>query len=482
MKNLQIYLFILLINICYPCWCQPSIYIYSDFGGGQNAKGQNVYDTQTAQELVSAAWKKFAVQNVYINDAAKPLSPKAAAFELAEKFPYKPPATNAACGLNKAVVHVIDPGVENDNNALDHHPRAAVLRKDGVLFVGPDNGTLSFACPPGSVAGIWQIDEKQLQNITGNDTSAGGTFHGRDVFLEYALLVATGKIVLGDCAHAYTKCDLKYRYSAITFDVLPTNFWSAHWALPENDNVLFEKAFLLGIMLSPWYDANTSSSRVKVFFVNTKDAQGWIAIVNKKTKNIYVGPNNGWGTAFFKDYSPEDVTTYTINQEQFERIWKQKDSQAVLRFIQEAPVASITLKEVDFKGGASSVSYDPQKRYATVQTHVWIDAYGNIKTTLRSDLFQKLCASKSTDISIQANGVKAPLIQETSFARVPQGRLFIYPGSSACIGDNPNRSVRYMEVSSNGVYGLFGADFFVNKKGQALESGQVATIRIALNA
>ena len=480
MKNLYCYL---LFNFCFAALCQPHISIYSDFGGGNNARSQCVYDTQTAQELVSTAWKKFAVSHIYINDSAKPLSPKAAAFELAAKFPYKEPSDKrSTCGVKQAVVHVIDPGVENDNASDDHHPRAAILRKDGVLFVGPDNGTLSFACPPGSIQEAWHIDEKKLQEVTGNDTSAGGTFHGRDVFLEYALLVTTGKITLGDCARAYKTCELKYRYNALEFDALPTRYWSAQWPLPANENALFAKAFLLGVMLSPWYDDNAQSTRFKVFWVNTPDQKDCIAIVNKRTANIYVGPNNGWGTAFFTDYPSECITVHTINKSAFENIFKTQDSEALIHFIQSSPLTCETLKTVDFKGGKANVSYDANRRHAYIKARVWIDAYGNIKTTLRSDLFQQLCPSLRIKTSIKANGVTQHLIQETSFARVPKGQAFIYPGSSACIGDNPHRSVRYMEVSSNGVYGLFGNDFFVNNKGEPLQDGQVATICIPLTA
>lgn len=482
MKNL-FFLFLLIFNAYCAASCQrqPSVYFYSDFGGGNNTKSQCVYDTQTAQELVSAAWKKFSVPHIYINDSAKPLSPKTASLELAVKFPYDPTRATQNPTIHKAVVHVVDPGVENDNDSADHHPRSAVLRKDGVLFVGPDNGSLSFVCPKGSIAGIWQIDEKKLEKITGNDTSAGGTFHGRDVFLDYTLLVITGKITLGDYARPYETNELKYRYDPISFDQLQTHYWSANWSLPANDNVLFEQAFLLGIMQSPWYDEHTTLTKFKVFWVNAQNCQECIAIVNKKTANIYVGPNNGWGTAFFVGYDPEHFTVHTIDKKRFANVWKTQDSDALLRFIQSAPLSCVTLKKVDIKGEEADISYGPNKRYADIKARVWIDAYGNIKTTLRSDVFQKLCPDMKVVTQIKVNGVERSLIQETSFARVPEGHVFIYPGSSAIIGDNPHRSVRYMEVSSNGVYGRFGDDFFTQKNGQRLKSGQLARIRIPLN-
>lgn len=123
----------------------PDIFIYTDFGGGKNLE-ELVSDLQTSGEIASAAWKATQHPALYINDSAVPLNPRQAALRLAATFPYEP---RSADGIERIVVHVIDPGVGNDQT---EEPRALVLRKDGTLFIGPDNGTLSFACPVGSIA------------------------------------------------------------------------------------------------------------------------------------------------------------------------------------------------------------------------------------------------------------------------------------------------------------------------------------------
>lgn len=53
---------------------RPSIYLYTDFGGGKNA-GQLVVDLQTCGEIASAGWKATLQQEIFINDSANPLSP-----------------------------------------------------------------------------------------------------------------------------------------------------------------------------------------------------------------------------------------------------------------------------------------------------------------------------------------------------------------------------------------------------------------------
>ena len=67
---------------------RPNIYIYTDFGGGNN-RGKIVADLQTSGEIMSAAWKGTLQQELYFNDSAEPLSPIQAAIHLAKTFPYE---------------------------------------------------------------------------------------------------------------------------------------------------------------------------------------------------------------------------------------------------------------------------------------------------------------------------------------------------------------------------------------------------------
>jgi S-adenosyl-L-methionine hydrolase (adenosine-forming) len=77
-------------------------------------------------------------------------------------------------------VAVVDPGVGSERRAL-------CIETDAGLFVGPDNGILSLAAPPGSVRGIVELREERYL-VTPRST----TFHGRDVFAPVAAALATG--------------------------------------------------------------------------------------------------------------------------------------------------------------------------------------------------------------------------------------------------------------------------------------------------
>ncbi len=101
------------------------IYIYTDFGGGKNQRVA-VSDPQTAYELASEAWSVAGQKELYINDSGKPLSPEDAREALAKTFPYD--KNMESTKIQKIVVHVIDPGVENDSCRNKHHLRCAALR------------------------------------------------------------------------------------------------------------------------------------------------------------------------------------------------------------------------------------------------------------------------------------------------------------------------------------------------------------------
>ena len=470
------------------------MYVYSDFGGGKNTPKQAISDEQTAQELSSAAWKKVGKRELLINDSAHPLSPSYAALALAKAFPYQDKKTQkkGVLFIKEIVVHVIDPGVENDNNQGDHHPRAAVLRKDGVLFVGPDNNTLSLVCPKGSIAGIWQINTEELRDFSGNDTVAGGTFHGRDVFLEYALLVAAEKIKLGDFSKAYAKPDLKYRLSekqlkdlekdiqidAPEFSKLSTYRWTANWQSNSATDE-FSKAFFLGIIQSPWYkQEEVASLPFKIFWAQNQENEELIAIINTLSRNIYVGPNNGWGTSFFLGYSKEDINLHKVDKEVLSNFWQENNHKKLINYVLTAPSWQGKLEKVSFLGGKSDVLYNERERPTAIKARIWIDAYGNIKTSLRSDVFSSINLGSNPSIHVEINGVTKSLLLESSFTRVPKGGVILYAGSSAIIGDNPKRSLRYMEISTNGVYGKFGSDLFSHKDNPLID-GQIATFSLS---
>jgi S-adenosyl-L-methionine hydrolase (adenosine-forming) len=91
---------------------------------------------------------------------------------LAQTVPYLPPAVHVA---------VVDPGVGTARRGV------AVVAGDSV-FVGPDNGLLSWAvAAAGGAARAFSLTNKQLwlDPVT-------ATFHGRDVFMPVAAHLAAG--------------------------------------------------------------------------------------------------------------------------------------------------------------------------------------------------------------------------------------------------------------------------------------------------
>lgn len=74
---------------------------------------------------------------------------------------------------------VVDPGVGGER-------RAVAIEHDGRWFIGPDNGLISFALPPGAGA-VRRIEAESLDLEPGSVT-----FHGRDLFAPAAAWLAAG--------------------------------------------------------------------------------------------------------------------------------------------------------------------------------------------------------------------------------------------------------------------------------------------------
>jgi S-adenosyl-L-methionine hydrolase (adenosine-forming) len=77
-------------------------------------------------------------------------------------------------------VGVVDPGVGTERRGI------AVSGRHG-FFVGPDNGLLTWAFPPGDVTGAWELANEELFL-----RPVSRTFHGRDVFMPVAAHLCNG--------------------------------------------------------------------------------------------------------------------------------------------------------------------------------------------------------------------------------------------------------------------------------------------------
>lgn len=472
--NINRYCFILslaFVSFFGACRAEPDIYVYTDFGGGSNHQNQPVTDWQTAIELAGEGWKLTNHPQIFINDGAAPLDPGKAGVQLAAAFPYL--GAHSHGKIKRIVIHVIDPGVGN----ASPHPRTLVLRKDGTLFIGPDNGTLSLACPPDSIESIWEINTKQISDLVGIDLDAGGTFHGRDVFAAAAYLLAADKVTLQQIGKPYLEPALKFRLeiapvaTQVNFQQISTTRWNIKLHKKPSKEELFAQAYFLAIVQSPFY---VEGGHPQLFFIEDGSTNGHIAIFNRKTCNLYVGPNNGIGTSFFQGFSPEDVLIVGLNHSMYLQIETSENIEESLNLIlkqdpiQKPPVViDLLAHEWESSGSEQRV----------IKGRIWVDAYGNIKTTLDTELFLKLLEQGYTGLTVNLNGITRPVQFDKSFANVPPGTPFLYFGSSGAVGPNPHRTRRYIELSCNGSQGTFGDDLFANGN-QLPFNGQEITFQL----
>jgi len=130
----------------------------SDFG---------VKDAYVAQVKAVILSQVPDLRMIDITHQIQPFDVVSAGWLLASSYRYFPSGT-----IHMAVV---DPGVGTDRAVL-------FLRKDGHLFIGPDNGLFSFLFPSEEVLEITWRPEGALSS----------TFHGRDLFAPLAVKLLTG--------------------------------------------------------------------------------------------------------------------------------------------------------------------------------------------------------------------------------------------------------------------------------------------------
>jgi len=453
------------------CCAESDIYVFTDFGGGSNRQNQPVTDWQTAIELAGEGWKLTHHPQIFINDGAAPLDPVKAGAQLAAAFPYL--GDHSQEKIKRIVIHVIDPGVGN----ASQHPRTLVLRKDGTLFIGPDNGTLSLACPSDSIDAIWEINTKHISELIDIDLDAGGTFHGRDVFAAAAYLLAADKVTIQDIGKRYHEPALKFRLeiapvaTQVHFQQISTTRWDIKLNSTLSKDDLFAQAYFLAIVQSPFY---VEGVHPQLFFIEDSSKNDHIAIFNRKTSNLYVGPNNGIGTSFFQGFSPEDVVIVSLNHSAYLKIQASENVQEALNLILKQNSIQQPLVAIDLLAHELEPSSSEQR---VINGRIWVDAYGNIKTTLDTELFLKLLEQGYTNLTVNLNGITRSVQFDKSFANVPPGTAFIYVGSSGAVGPNPHRTRRYIELSCNGSQGTFGEDLFVNEN-KLPSNGQDITFQL----
>lgn len=98
---------------------------------------------------------------------------RAGAFALATSFSFFP----------KGTIHVavVDPGVGGSRAPI-------AVQTEDYIFVGPDNGVLSWAWERQKAHSIWLLDQRKFFR-----KPVSRTFHGRDIFAPVAAHLSTGK-------------------------------------------------------------------------------------------------------------------------------------------------------------------------------------------------------------------------------------------------------------------------------------------------
>jgi S-adenosyl-L-methionine hydrolase (adenosine-forming) len=100
-----------------------------------------------------------------------PQDVRTGALVLAQSIDFLPVAVHVA---------VVDPGVGTERRGI------AVSGRHGI-FVGPDNGLLTWAFPPDDVTGAWELANQRLFLHP-----VSRTFHGRDIFMPVAAHLCNG--------------------------------------------------------------------------------------------------------------------------------------------------------------------------------------------------------------------------------------------------------------------------------------------------
>lgn len=79
---------------------------------------------------------------------------------------------------------VVDPGVGGNREAL-------ILKTANYIFIGPDNGLLSFIVKHENYKS-YVIDQNKLSGVGATLSTVGNTFHARDIFAPAAAYLSTG--------------------------------------------------------------------------------------------------------------------------------------------------------------------------------------------------------------------------------------------------------------------------------------------------
>ncbi|WP_245644179.1 SAM hydrolase/SAM-dependent halogenase family protein [Magnetospirillum moscoviense] len=137
------------------------IFLFTDYG---------VTGPYVGQVKAALLAQGFAGPVIDLMADAPAFDPKASAYLLAALLPRMPADAVGLC--------VVDPGVGGDRAAL-------VVKADGRLLVGPDNGLFELAARRAATLGIWRIEWQP------DELSA--TFHGRDLFAPVAADLAQGR-------------------------------------------------------------------------------------------------------------------------------------------------------------------------------------------------------------------------------------------------------------------------------------------------
>lgn len=175
---------------------------------------------------------------VHVSDLTHEIPPYniwEAAYRLSQTYKYWPAGT--------VFVSVIDPGVGSERKSV------AVKTKSGHIFVGPDNGLMTFLSEEPGIESVVVIDESK-QRLEGSEDSY--TFHGRDLYVYVGARLAGGLVSFSELGKPatdviklpYQKPEFKTTKSGGelvgTIPVLDPNYGNVWSNIPK---ALFEQHF-----------------------------------------------------------------------------------------------------------------------------------------------------------------------------------------------------------------------------------------------
>ncbi len=216
--------------------------IFGSACASSRSRPDGAFATRPAQALVLMTDFGLADGAVSaMKGVARDTAPSVSIFDLTHEIPpyniweaaYRLSQTYSYWPVGTVFVSVVDPGVGSERNSV------AVKTKSGHIFVGPDNGLMTFIADQAGIEVITAIDETK-QRLKGSEESY--TFHGRDLYVYVGARLAAGLVTVEQLGRAhgqlvrlpYQKADLEGGVLRGNIPVLDPNYGNVWTNVSKN--------------------------------------------------------------------------------------------------------------------------------------------------------------------------------------------------------------------------------------------------------